>query len=67
MIRVFSITKKVVFCFLKYFLKNFGLSLQPNTSDKDLGYSKHQRLDGLTITMHKKRPELSSTCLSQTI
>ena len=51
---VFSINQKVVFCFLIYFLKKFGLFLQPNTSEKDLGYSKHQRLDSLTFTMHKK-------------
>ena len=53
MIGVFSINQKVV--------------LQPNTNDKDLGYSKHQRLEGLTFTMHRKRPELSSRCLSQMI
>ena len=54
MMGVFSINQKVVFCSRIYFLKSFGLCLQPNTSDNDLGYSKHQRLDGLTFTMHKK-------------
>ena len=55
------------FLFLNFFLKTFGLCLQLKTSDKDLGYLKHQRLDGLTFTMHEKRRELSSRCLSQMI
>ena len=35
--------------------------------EKDLGYSKHQRLDGLAFTMHRKQPELTPSCLSQMI
>ena len=31
--------------------------MQPNTSDKDIGYAKHQRLDGLAFTMHRKLPD----------
>ena len=66
MIGVFSIAKSC-FLFLNLFSEKFRLCLQPNTSDKDLGYSKYQRLGGLAITMHKKRPELSSSCLSTMI
>ena len=46
MIGGFTINQKV---FLFYFLKNFGFCLQPNTSDKDFGISKHQRLDGVAF------------------
>ena len=67
MIGVFSINQKVVFSCYIYFLTNFRLCLQPSTSDKVLGYSKHRRLDGLAFTMHEKRPELYSSCLSQII
>ena len=67
MIGVLSINQKVGFCCYIYFLPNFRLCLQPSTSGKDLGYSKQQRLDGLAFPMHEKRPELSSSCLSQII
>ena len=67
MIGVSSINQKVVICFKFLFVKQFGFCLQSNTSDKDLGYSKQQRLDSLAFTMHRKRPELSSSCLSQMV
>ena len=63
MIVVFSMNQKVVFCFDTYFLKNFGVCLQPNISYTELGYSKHQRLDGLAFIKHRKLSKLSSNCL----
>ena len=67
MIGVFALNQNVVFSVQLYFLKQFGFCLQQHPSDKDLGYSEHQRLDGLAFTMHRKRPEFSSSCLAQMI
>ena len=67
MIVVFALNQKVFFLFIIFFLKQFGVCLQPNPSDNDLGYTKHQSLGGLALEMHRKRPELSSNCLSQMI
>ena len=38
-IGIFSINQKVIFVSIFIFWKKFGLCLQPNTSDTDLGYS----------------------------
>ena len=51
--------------FLILFSEFFWVLFATDTSDKDLDFSKQQRLDDLAFTMHEQRPEFSSSCHSQ--